>query len=328
MSQETNATFEQIRQALERTTRIGIASHIRPDGDAYGSALAMGLYLRACGKEVHVWNDGGMTSKFHYLPQGTMVTAPPQTPQDFDAFLAVDTSTKERLGSVLQAVGNVKTWINIDHHISNHRYADLNHIAHAPATAQVIYDYLRFVNAEITQDIAVNLFVGLSTDTGSFQYRGTTSHTLRVAADLIEYGVDIAAISREIYDNYPRRRLELLGALLNDAHFDCEGRAAGFSLTLETARRLGVLPEDNEGLIDHLRSVEGVQVAVFFEETPEGKVRVSMRSKNVRFNVNHICGVFGGGGHALAAGARLSGPLAEAEKKVWEVVCHEIRKHD
>lgn len=328
MSAETNATFEQIRQALDGATRIGVASHIRPDGDAYGSSLAMALYLRACGKDVRVWNDGGLTPKFRYLPQNALVIAPPQVPQDFDVFLAVDTSTKERLGSVLQAVGNVKTWINIDHHVSNHRYADLNYIANAPATAQVIYDYLRFVNVDITPDMAVNLYVGLSTDTGSFQYRGTTPHTLRVAADLIEYGVDVAAVSQAMYDNYPRRRLELLGALLHNAHFCCEGRAAGFSLTLETARRLGVSPEDNEGLIDHLRSVEGVQVAVFLEETPEGKVRVSMRSKEARFNVSHICSAFGGGGHTLAAGARLPGPLAEAEKKVWEVVCHEIRKHD
>lgn len=328
MSHEINATFKQIRSALEAASTIGIASHVRPDGDAYGSALAMALYLRALGKTVSLWNDGGLSQKFRYLPQSSLVMAPPTISQDFDVFLAVDTSTKERLGTVLRAVGHVGTWINIDHHASNHRYADLNHIARAPATAQVVYDYLQFAEAEITPDMAVNLFVGLSTDTGSFQYRGTSPNTFRVAADLLERGVDVASISQAMYDNFPRRRLELLKALLNVVHFCCDGRAAGFSLSQETAQRLGVLPEDNEGLIDYLRAIEDVQVAVFFEETPDHKVRVSMRSKEARFNVSQICGIFGGGGHPQAAGARLAMPLAEAEKKVWEAVCHEIRKYD
>jgi phosphoesterase RecJ-like protein len=103
---------------------------------------------------------------------------------------------------------------------------------------------------------------------------------------------------------------------------------ASFSLSLETAGKLAVLPEDNEGLIDHLRAVEGVQVAAFFEELPENKVRVSMRSKEPRFDVCKICGLFGGGGHPQAAGARLAGPLEQAEEKVLQAICHEVRTND
>jgi phosphoesterase RecJ-like protein len=330
MSHGLEATFEQIKHTLDAAQRILVSSHVRPDADAYGSAIAMALHLKAQGKEVAVWNEEGMTEKFRYLPESGLVQAPPaQGKQDFDVFVALDTSTKERLGRVLKATGQVTTWINIDHHVSNHRYADLNYIDDtAPATGQIVYDYLTEVGGVITPAMADNLYAAISTDTGSFQYDKTSPHTFRLAADLVDKGVNVPELSRRMYDSYPRRRLELLKALLNSARFDCDDRVATFSLSMETARNLAVLPEDNEGLIDHLRAVEGVQVAVFFEELPENKVRVSMRSKEPRFDVCKICGLFGGGGHPQAAGARLPGPLEAAEEKVLEAICHEVRIHD
>ncbi len=329
MSGGPDATFEQIRHTLDAATRILVASHVRPDGDAYGCTIAMTLYLRSLGKDVLAWNEEGMTAKFAYLPESGVVEAPPEDKCDFDVFLALDTSTKERLGRTLKPVGRVGTWINIDHHVSNHRYADLNYIDDgAPATGQILYDYLLFAGADITSAIASNLYAAVSTDTGSFQYDKTSPHTFRMAADLVERGVNVPAISQAMYDSYPRRRLELLKSLLNSARFDCDDRVGSFSLSMETARKLGALPEDNEGLIDHLRAVEGVQVAVFFEELPAGKVRVSMRSKDPKYDVCKICAVFRGGGHPQAAGARVPGSLDAVEAKVLEVICHEIRIHD
>ncbi len=329
MSGGIDATFGQIRHTLDAAERILVSSHVRPDGDAYGCAIAMALHLKAHGKDVSVWNEEGMTDKFRYLPESGLVTAPPEGMHDFDVFVALDTSTKERLGRVLKSAGQVGTWINMDHHVSNHRYGDLNYIdATAPATGQILYDYFTSVGAVITPAMAANLYAAISTDTGSFQYDKTTPHTFRLVAHLVEIGVDVPALSKAMYDSYPRRRLELLKALLNAVRFDCGDRVASFSLSLEKSNELGVLPEDNEGLIDHLRAVEGVQVAVFFEELPEGKVRVSMRSKDLRFDACKICALFGGGGHPLAAGARLSGPLSAAEGKVLEAVCHEICAHD
>ena len=330
MSHGLDATFAQIKHTLDAATRILVASHVRPDADAYGSSIAMALLLKAQGKEVTVWNEEGMTEKFRYLPESSLVEFPPaHDKRDFDVFLALDTSTKERLGRVLTATGRVTTWINIDHHVSNHRYGDLNYVDDsAPATGQIIYDYLTETGAPLTPAMAENLYAAISTDTGSFQYDKTSPHTFRLVAELVEKGVNVPEISRKMYDSYPRRRLELLKALLNSARFDCDDRVASFSLSLETAKNLSVLPEDNEGLIDHLRAVEGVQVAVFFEELPENKVRVSMRSKEPRFDVCKICGLFGGGGHAQAAGARLVGSLESAEEKVLQAVCHEVRIND
>jgi len=330
MNHGPDATFAQIKHTLDAATRILVASHVRPDADAYGSCIAMALHLKALGKDVTVWNEEGMTEKFRYLPECDVVSAPPEhEKRDFDVFLALDTSTKERLGRVLKATSHVTTWINVDHHVSNHRYGNLNYIDDsAPATGQILYDYFIATGAKITPAMADNLYAAISTDTGSFQYDKTSPHTFRLIADLVEKGVNVPEISRKMYDSYPRRRLELLKALLNSARFDCDDRVASFSLSLETARNLAVLPEDNEGLIDHLRAVEGVQVAVFFEELPENKVRVSMRSKEPRFDVCKICSLFGGGGHAQAAGARLVGSLESAEEKVLEAVSHEVRLND
>jgi len=134
-------------------------------------------------------------------------------------------------------------------------------------------------------------------------------------------GLNVGEISRKTYENYPRRRLELLRELLRTMRFDADGRVASFALDLKTAAELGVIPEDNEGLIDHLRAVRGVIAAVFFEELADGKVRVSMRSKSDAVDVSAICQKFGGGGHKLAAGARIRGTFAEVRERVLEEVC-------
>ena len=127
-----------------------------------------------------------------------------------------------------------------------------------------------------------------------------------------------------MYESYPRRRLELLRALLNVLRFTSNDRVASFALTMETANRLGVQPEDNEGLIDYIRAIEGVTVAAFFEELPEGKIRISLRSKSPKLNVSKICGQFGGGGHTLAAGARIAGSLDEVQEKILHAIDHEF----
>lgn len=170
----------------------------------------------------------------------------------------------------------------------------------------------------MNKEIAENLFVAISTDTGSFQYPNTTARTFEIGGELLKRGVDVGRMNQLLYESYPRRRVELLRALLGTMRFEAEGRIACFSLTLKVATDLGALPEDNEGLIDHIRAIEGVVVAIFFEELAEGKVRVSMRSKNAEVDVSAICQQFGGGGHKLAAGARLRGTLTEAEDKILQ----------
>jgi bifunctional oligoribonuclease and PAP phosphatase NrnA len=324
-----NARFSQIAESIEKGDRILVASHIRPDGDALGSTIAVALWIQELGKTVTAWNEHGVTQRYNYLPRHELISAPDAVPQPFDVVVALDNSVKSRLGSVLDGVAQVGTLINIDHHISNEGYGDLNYVdPTAPATGQIIYEFFKEIGAPLSSDMAANLFAAISTDTGSFQYPGTDSRTFQAAAALVDVGVDVGTLSRKMYDNQPRRRLDLLRHALNEARFSCDGHLASYSLSLAAVDQIGVLPEDNEGIIDHLRSVEGVVAAVFFEELPEGGVRVSARSKDPRVDVCEICKTFGGGGHPLAAGARMRGSIAEVEEKFLEAVCHEIRNRN
>jgi phosphoesterase RecJ-like protein len=254
-----------------------------------------------------------------------LLTKPPAEAEDVDVIVALDTAIQNRLGTALAAVRSAKIWINVDHHTSNPGYGDVVHIdSAAPATAEIIFRLIKDQALPFNRDIAENLYAAISTDTGSFQYPKTSAATFEIAAELIRTGLDVGRLSQQLYENYPRRRLELLRELLRNMRFRQGDHVASFSLTLKGAAELGVLPEDNEGLIDHLRAVRGVIVAVFFEEVPDGKVRVSMRSKSDAIDVCAICQKFGGGGHTLAAGARVRGTLSEVEERVLREVCDRI----
>jgi len=321
--------FDAIASALRGANRIAVASHLRPDADALGSTIAAALWLKSEGKDVTAWNEDGTLTKFHYLPGHELVSTPPATPEKFDVFLILDTSVKKRLGTVADAVAPGALWINMDHHVSNELFGEINHVdPSAPATGQILFEFFRHAGVPLTPAIATNLFAAISTDTGSFQYQGTDARTFDAGSALVSAGVDVASLSRAMYENQPKRRFELLRFALNCAEFHCEDRIATFSLTLEDAARLAVLPEDNEGIIDHLRSVEGVLSAIFFEELPDGKVRVSARSKDPAIDVCKVCQIFKGGGHPMAAGARVQGTLEQVKQDFLKVVCDEIRKRD
>ena len=320
--------FEEIGLILREHQRFAVLSHVRPDGDALGSQLALALSLKQLGKEVRVWNEDGMLEKYSFLPRAELLTKPPSAPEVVDVAIALDTAIQNRLGTALAAVESAKIWINIDHHLSNPCYGDVVYVDPvAPATAEIVFGLIKSQGLPFNHEIAENLYAAISTDTGSFQYPQTSAHTFEIAAELIRAGLDVGRLNQQLYESYPRRRLELLRELLRTMRFERGGRVASFSLSVRTAAELGVLPEDNEGLIDHLRAIRGVILAVFFEELAEGKVRVSMRSKSDVVDVCAICQKFGGGGHTLAAGARVRGALAEVEKKVLEEIGDVLKSH-
>jgi bifunctional oligoribonuclease and PAP phosphatase NrnA len=257
-----------------------------------------------------------------------VITKPPDEPMEFDIVLALDTAAKNRLGTGIKAVRACKTLVNIDHHASNPGYGDLNYIdVQAPATGQIIYQLLQDQKLPFFSEIADALFVAISTDTGSFRYQNTTARTFEIAGKLVDAGVDLATISNRIYESYPKRRILLLGQLLNEATFHANDRIATFSLTEATKSRLAIDPADVDGLIDVIRSVDTVVVAIFFEELEDQRIRISVRSKDVRIDANRICSTWGGGGHQLAAGARIRGTLEEVRTKVISYVSDEVLKY-
>lgn len=318
-----NCSQDDIGRLLRGHQSFLLLSHIRPDGDAIGSQLALAHSLIAMGKSVRVINDDGLPENLAFLPSAQLVETPPETPVDVEVAIALDTATRERLGAKsLQAAANAKVWINIDHHLSNPGYGDWSLVVPtSPATGEILYELLVAQNLPLPDGSRDALYVAISTDTGSFQYPNTTARTYEIAADLIRRGLDVGDINSKTYDNHPFRRLELMRALLNSLQRHHGGLVASWELRQQTVRELGLRPEDSEGLIDIIRAIRGVQLAVFFEELPyDGKIRISMRSKDRRIDVCRIATTFGGGGHALAAGIRMRGPLEDARNRLMSAI--------
>jgi phosphoesterase RecJ-like protein len=274
---------------------------------------------------VSVWNEDGLPQRFEFLQGAHCITRPPQTPQSFEVVLVLDTAVRERVGQTcLSAIAPGALWINMDHHVSNDRKGDLVYIdSAAPAAGEVLFELFEECKLPVTPEMAHALYAAISTDTGSFQYPNTTARTYEIAAKLLRHGVKLGEINQQLYETNSRRRLSLLRELLNGMHFSEDGKVASFALPLETTARLGTIPDDTEGLIDTLRGTEGVEVAAFFEELEGRLTRISLRSKNAQINVCAICAEFGGGGHTLAAGARIAGDLETVKSNVLQ----SIQKH-
>ena len=324
-----NTTFFEIGKAIEDYNSFVVVSHVRPDGDAIGSILALGHALEQLGKSVRYLNNDGCPQSLKFLPGSEKVEVSREVGVlDVEVAFTLDTAAHARIGEgSLEAIKNTKLLINIDHHISNPGYGDLNYIdSRSPATGQIIYELLTALNLPISEISRVSIYVAVSTDTGSFQYPGTTQRTYEMAADLVGRGLNVGEINQLTYDNQPYRKVELMRALLNSLDRSHDGLLVWWDLRMETKNELGLVDDDTEGMIDFIRSVQGVVVAVFFEDLDDGKVRVSMRSKDSRVNASEICGVFGGGGHSLAAGIRMVGPLEDAREKVLEELRESVKR--
>ena len=321
-----DASFQDIGEIFQLHQSFVLLSHVRPDGDAIGSQLALGYALIAAGKSVRMINEDGLPENLSFMAGSESIETPPADPLDVEVAIALDTATKTRLGeNALHAASNAKIWINIDHHVSNPKYGDFNLIdATSPATGQILYQLIIALNLPMPAESRDAIYVAVSTDTGSFQYPSTTAATYDLAADLIRRGLDVGTINSNTYDNHSYRRVELMRALLNTLERTPNGLVAHWEMRDKTRTDLALTPDDSEGLIDIIRAIRGVQVAVFFEELPDGKIRVSMRSKDRRYDVCEIAMEFGGGGHALAAGIRMTGPLENAKALVLEGIQRRI----
>ena len=308
----------------DRHQRFLVISHLRPDGDAYGSSLGLGLSLRAAGKDVTISNADGLAPLFEFLPGSkSLETTLPVAPEADRLIIAVDCADQKRLGSTFEQWRRVPD-VNIDHHLSNPGYAKLNLIdADSPATAQVLYEIITTLKWPLTPEVASNLYVGLMTDTGNFRYRQTTARTFEVAARLVEAGADPTQLSERCYQSFRAARLLLMREVLGSLHFADHDRVAWFYLSPEMYARSGAIPDESEGLIEHLQTVKSVEVAFMLEAMADGMTRASMRSRGI-VDVQRICTEFGGGGHRLAAGLRAKLEPAALEKRLLDLIAKQL----
>ena len=308
--------IDRILEIVREHKSFCIVGHVRPDGDCIGSQLGLALALRNESKRVTVWNQDTIPLKYKFLV-GDGLIEKPQRGEEFDCVIATDCASFERLGKASECIGNRKIFINIDHHQSNTRYADVNWVSpREPSTGELIYRLMKVARWPITKPIADLLFTAISTDTGSFQYATTRPGTFHAGAELVTRGANLAKICDEVYQSYPLSRAKLLKHVYSKFRLGDGDRIAWLWLKKKDFTRTGAETDDTEGLIDHLRAIEPVVVACVFEEVEPELTRISLRSKTPQVNVSEICSQFGGGGHPAAAGARISGTPLAVQRKV------------
>jgi len=312
--------IDRIIEGIRDSRSLCIVGHIRPDGDCVGSQLGLTLALRNEGKRVVCWNEDRNPQKYEFLDPVNILQKPKRG-MKFDCVIATDAASFERLGTVGPCITNRKLFINIDHHESNTRYADLNWVsAREPSTGELIYRLLKVAKWPITRPIADCLFTAVSTDTGSFQYPSTRPGTYHVAGELVRRGANLAKICDEVYQSYPLSRARLLRHVYSHFRLTHQNKIAYFWLKKADLARTGADSSDSEGLIDHIRAIAPVVVACVFEELEPELTRISLRSKSEKVNVNEIAAQFGGGGHSAAAGARIPGRPMSIQRKVISAI--------
>lgn len=319
--------YEQLYSRIQQCSTIAVTSHFRPDGDAIGSTLALGLALQSLGKKVYLWNEDGVPARYAFMEGAEQIQPLPEmVPADVEMLICVDTGDWKRLGDrTQQMLADFPLIVNIDHHGTNTRYGHMQVIEpETAACAYVLFNMLKAWGVKLTKPMADALYVGISTDTGSFQYGNTTPEVMHAAGVLLAAGVDVADVNRRVYQEVPYTSLLMQREVLNHMVVEAAGQLAHYSMPAGRKAELGVTLEDTKDLVDVVRVLQGVKVAVIFEDLEDGRIRISLRSKDPAISVAAIAAQFGGGGHAMASGIRMRGELETCREQVLNAIRKEL----
>ncbi len=298
---------------LKERDNYVVLCHASPDGDTLGSAYALKMGLKKLNKRVQVICCDDIPSKYDYFIDDVDSSFVPET------VVAVDVADAKLLGSLAEEYSEAVD-LNIDHHVSNTRYAKRLYLdSNAAATAECIYEILDELGIEFDRKIANALYTGMSTDTGCFKYSNVTVRTHEIAAKLYAIGVDAAEINRKMFDTKSRSRLELEMMVLSSAQFHFDNRCMILAVTTEMQEKTGCSGSELEGVAAISRSVEGVLAGVSIKQTEENKFKISLRTYPP-LDASEICKKLGGGGHKAAAGCTLEGDLESVKKQILETV--------
>ncbi len=315
----------EIVAALRAGRRFLVASHVTPEGDTIGSQLALCLALQDMGKSVVAYNQDPIPRNIRFLPYAENIVNQIDPEATFDAAIVVDSADLSRVGPAFGAVlPRCGTLINVDHHKTNTGFGDLCfNDPNASATGEVVYRLLKAIPVTITHEIAVNLYVTILTDTGSFHYTNSTPEAFRIAGELVSLGVRPWSVAEKIYESNPAARLRLLARVLDTLEVPPPGTIASITVTRAALEAAGCTADLTDGFINFPRSIEGVEVAIMYREEGPGLYKVSFRSRG-NVDVAAIASQFGGGGHRNAAGCVVAGSLAEVKAKVQAVAAARI----
>ena len=323
-------------QAIENVQHIVLATHVRPDGDALGSMLGLANILQMMGKQVVCYLEEPLAESYGFLkPDVPICTDFDKIRADIEQYaddvmgICLDCGDVSRLGENGKQLREIKPFLVIDHHRGDHGFGDIEWIeSHRSSTGEMVYDLA--VELGVAEHISLKaaecLYTAIVTDTGSFQYDATSAHTLTIAAQLVERGVQPAFISQSLYDNSSFSRLQLLQLVLATLQTYCDDQIAIIKVSQKMLKTTGSSSADCEGFIDFPRSVRAVRVAVLLKEREDGAVTVSMRAKG-DCDVAKVAGNFGGGGHRNAAGFRLVDQTVEQVRDLLLPVLEQALQH-
>ncbi len=314
-----NTSLKEIGEILEKAGSVLFFPHENADADAIGSCVALCSVMRSRGKKAYVLTDVPLTEYVAFLDDGEgerFITTQKNIISEPDVCICVDCSDVSRIPGLEGVFASGKVTMVIDHHIADECRADYYYIDPAEAaTAQIVWRLLGEMNCHIDRTVANALLTALSSDTGNFSYSNTTADTLRIAAELIDIGVDYNKIMVNLYQRKDIRQLRIEAAAVGKMELLAEGRIAFVSITCEMFKRYDASMEHAEEVINVIRDIEGVEYAFVLKEAGPDKIRVSMRAKTYG-NVGSIAAALGGGGHMKAAGCTLKCGLDEAVTKV------------
>lgn len=320
---KTKCNLDVLASALAKAERVLLFPHVNMDGDAMGSSVALCVALRQLGKQCSILIEDDIPDYLVFLDKGYCVWHAPYTP---DVSLAVDCGDVSRIEERKEVFYSAPKTLCIDHHLLNADFASDCYVdPEAAATGIPVYHLLEKLHVQITPEIADALYVAILTDTGSFRYSNADRNTHLIVAKLYEYGLNHVPLCNAIYDNIPLSQLALETRVLSQMELFAEGRACIGCTDLATIEACGSTPNQTETIIDRLRSIKGVEIAVFLRERNQNIYKASFRSKSYA-DVGGIASRLGGGGHRKAAGCTITGSLQDAKRIAMAAVTEELNR--
>ncbi len=314
-------TIEEIARLLKSKKSAVIFTHMRPDGDTLGCGMALGRALSLCGLRCEVVNEGEIPEKFAFLSALKEIARRPSL-SDAELYITVDTSSEGRLGLLEQtfrAGAKKKITVNIDHHVSNTRYAKYNFVRARASNAENIAELIASLGLKIEGEIARFLMLGMVTDTGGFSHDDVNGDTFRAAAVAADGGASVHEIAYETLSRQSKLRAQMAIDVYSHLRFLSEDTLAIAVISLDELARFRQKPEATEGIVDFALTIDPVEVSVSLLEVKKGQYKASFRSKG-KVDVNAVAGSFGGGGHVLASGCMFFGELEEICDRIRYVV--------
>jgi phosphoesterase RecJ-like protein len=315
---------DRIIDHLKKSRSVLVVSHANPDGDAIGALLATGLAIKAMQKDVCMYNQSAIPAVYRFLPLVHQIGHKINAIESYDTILVLDCGSLERVGRVASQFQKGQTLINIDHHVTNTKFGDLQWIdPDACATSEIIYRLIKLLGLAFDCPMATAIYTGILTDTGSFRFSSTNQQAFAICAEMIESGANPYEVAQHVYGHYSLGRIKLLNLALDSLEISPNGTVSIMSLTQDMLDKTRTQEEDIDGIINYARRIEDVKVAALIHEVAGyGRARrqyhVSLRSDG-DVNVALIAAQFGGGGHANAAGFSVEATLADLKHKIVEL---------